>query len=147
MSTLAKTKTYRNPEYLRFIRHHCSVTTWDPPLQPWPEREDPLFDPESFGTVAAHVRIGNGGGMGLKPSDYRTVPLTDQEHREQHQVGERTWWRNLGVDPSQIIISLLCRYLNVPDDERIILLNDRDDLETIRNLEALAHEEYLGGDL
>lgn len=110
---MPKVKTSRNPDYLRFVRAHSSIVTWDPPLEPWPDREDPLFDQDSFGTVAHHVRLGQGGGMGLKPSDYRTVPLTDSEHRELHQTGERSWWARRGVDPRRVIIALLSRYAGV----------------------------------
>lgn len=41
---------------------------------------------------AAHVRIGTGGGMGLKPSDCYAVPLCRKHHQEQHSGGERTFW-------------------------------------------------------
>jgi len=38
--------------------------------------------------VAAHVRrVAAGSGTGIKP-DYSCIPLTDAEHREQHQKGE-----------------------------------------------------------
>lgn len=41
---------------------------------------------------SAHVRIGNDGGMGLKPSDRYTVPLCGEHHSQQHNVGEVTFW-------------------------------------------------------
>lgn len=41
---------------------------------------------------AAHVRMGTGGGMGMKPDDRYTVPLCADHHREQHQVGEKAFW-------------------------------------------------------
>ena len=50
---------------------------------------------------ACHVRIGTGGGMGLKPSDIYVVPLTHGEHMEQHSRGERTFWSEHGYpDPA-----------------------------------------------
>lgn len=49
---------------------------------------------------AAHVRIGGDGGMGLKPSDGRVVPLCHPCHVEQHRVGERTFWGSR--DPLQL---------------------------------------------
>jgi hypothetical protein len=41
---------------------------------------------------AAHVRTGNDGGIGIKPSDNCTVPLCRACHSEQHDNGERTFW-------------------------------------------------------
>lgn len=50
--------------------------------------------------IAAHVRLGTSGGMGLKPSDRWVVSLCDKCHsRTQHQKGERTFWAGLGIDP------------------------------------------------
>lgn len=47
----------------------------------------------------AHVRIGSGAGMGQKPDDWRTVSLCKQCHQgDQHNNGERTFWRGLDVD-------------------------------------------------
>lgn len=43
--------------------------------------------------MAAHVRIGTGGGMGIKPPDWFTIPLCDHHHKEQHAHGERTFGR------------------------------------------------------
>lgn len=37
---------------------------------------------------AAHVRTNTDGGMGMKPSDFWSVPLCAKHHREQHQIGE-----------------------------------------------------------
>lgn len=48
----------------------------------------------------AHIRIGAGGGMGLKPPDNMVVPLCNDHHRAQHESGERTFWTNaLMADP------------------------------------------------
>lgn len=40
---------------------------------------------------AHHVRTGNTGGMGLKPSDRHTVPLCPAHHLELHNDGVRTF--------------------------------------------------------
>lgn len=37
------------------------------------------------------MRIGTGGGMGLKPGDNFTVPLCFGCHSEQHRRGERSF--------------------------------------------------------
>ena len=41
---------------------------------------------------AAHVRYGLAGGMGLKPSDNRIVPLCTRCHSMQHTIGEMRFW-------------------------------------------------------
>jgi len=61
------------------------------------------FNPIEF----AHVRLGTGGGMGLLPSDRWGVSLCADCHRRrgdaQHNRGERTFWRKLGVeDPKSL---------------------------------------------
>ena len=134
---MLKIKSFRNPDYLRYVRSHCSLLSWDPPAEPWPDAEDPLFDPLSFETVAHHVRMGGNGGVGLKPSDYRTVPLTDGEHRALHQTGERSWWLEHGVDPRRVIIALLSGYVggSWPDLDRIP--EEKLD-EAIKTLESIA---------
>jgi hypothetical protein len=38
-------------------------------------------------TVAAHVRRSSNSGTGTKP-EYSAIPLTDEQHRYQHQQGE-----------------------------------------------------------
>jgi hypothetical protein len=40
--------------------------------------------------VAAHVRrVADGFGTGIK-ADYACIPLTDEEHQQQHQAGEES---------------------------------------------------------
>lgn len=62
----------------------------------------------TFGTddnpvEAAHLRIGTGGGMGLKPSDRWVLSLCHRCHSgEQHQKGERSFWERRDVDPKAL---------------------------------------------
>lgn len=42
---------------------------------------------------AAHIRKGNGGGVGLKPSDEFCVPLSVDQHRLQGEIGEVGFWQ------------------------------------------------------
>lgn len=94
-------KTPRSRSYLAWIRTQpCCVTG------------------RTVGVEAAHVRMGNGGGMGLKPSDYRTLPLHADEHRRQHNIGERSYWAEKHMDPDAQIIVHLMRYIG--DPKRII---------------------------
>lgn len=67
-------------------------------------------EPNETNIEAAHVRLSNGGGMGLKPSDYRAVPLCHHCHAWQHKVGERTFWAEVGIDPDIVIIALLGKW-------------------------------------
>lgn len=45
---------------------------------------------------AAHVRRGQDGGTGLKPSDDRVVPLCCFHHDLQHKQGELHFWYGFG---------------------------------------------------
>lgn len=44
-------------------------------------------------TQAAHIRKGNPCGAGLKPSDIYCLPLSVDQHRIQHDMGEVEYWR------------------------------------------------------
>ncbi len=49
----------------------------------------------------AHVRIGNVGGIGRKPSDYYTVSLCgglDGHHAESHRIGDQSFQKKYGLD-------------------------------------------------
>ena len=77
------------------------------------------------GTEAAHVSYAVpaygklGRGKGTKESDQWAVPLTPDEHREQHHVGEHAYWASVGIDPC-IIAALL--YAAYPNRERAMLV-------------------------
>lgn len=43
-------------------------------------------------TQAAHIRLGNGGGMGMKPCDSCTIPLSVAQHALQGIIGEHAFW-------------------------------------------------------
>lgn len=94
-------KTPRNQDYLAYIRELPCIGCDQLPNE---------------GCEAAHVRIGGGGGMGLKPSDYRAVPLCHGCHARQHSVGERTFWREVGREPDQFIAGLIVAYMTCPRD-------------------------------
>jgi ribosomal protein L44E len=53
---------------------------------------------------AAHIRLGTGGGMGIKPSSRWVVSLCRNCHQhDQHQKGERSFWNKLGIaDPKRL---------------------------------------------
>ena len=47
-------------------------------------------------TVAAHIRKGGDGGMGLKPSDNLVMPLCYAHHMEQSRAEESFWRKYCG---------------------------------------------------
>lgn len=47
---------------------------------------------ESNPIQCAHVRMGTGGGTGMKPGDQWTVPLCYHHHDQQHRWGEAMFW-------------------------------------------------------
>lgn len=61
-----------------------------------------------YGCEACHIRYGDPmyrkkhTGKGQKPDDCWTVPLSPDEHREQHAGNERTFWQRYGIDPLAI---------------------------------------------
>jgi len=61
--------------------------------------------------VAHHVRLNCRGGMGLKPSDYETIPLTAHQHWLLHQGVEREFYEIHGIDVEGVMKGLLERYL------------------------------------
>jgi hypothetical protein len=65
-----------------------------------------------FGVHVAHVRFSNARrgafnpGLQRKPDDRWTVPLSPNEHRLQHQLGEAVYWADLDLDPHQLALDL-----------------------------------------
>ena len=103
-----KTKTPRNPKYLEFVRSRaCCVCGL------------------KYTVVAHHIRMGGGGGTGIKPSDYRTVPLCDNHHKLLHQMGERSFWMIPDApNPENVVLRCLKGYVTemVGDDAEAIAL-------------------------
>lgn len=48
--------------------------------------------------------------MGLKPSDYLTLPLLAHEHVTLHNKGERSYWQGKGIKPEEMISMTLLTY-------------------------------------
>jgi hypothetical protein len=49
--------------------------------------------------------------MGLKPSDYLTVPLLSHEHARLHSIGERSYWKEKGIVPEDLIKAYLLSWM------------------------------------
>jgi hypothetical protein len=87
---LEKIKTPRSEKYLAFVRKHpCIVCGRDDEIQ------------------AHHIRIGSNSGTGLKPSDYRAIPLCQTHHAESHQYGEATFIEKYKLNIGEIFFELL----------------------------------------
>lgn len=78
--------------------------------------------------VAAHVRIGGGGGTGLKPSDFRAVPMCHDCHTWQHATGERTFWEELRRDPYFVVLRHIARYARERSADRQLVAAAEDAL-------------------
>lgn len=65
-----------------------------------------------YGCEACHVRYGSmlyrkkTSAKGMKPDDAWCVPLTPEEHRDQHSGSEALWWKEQGIDPLAVAQAL-----------------------------------------
>jgi hypothetical protein len=81
---------YRSASYLKHVRGFCCCLS---------DKEGHVCE----GRIeAAHIRMGSHTGLAQKPHDYLTVPLCAGGHREQHNVGEVTFWFTYRTDPWRI---------------------------------------------
>ncbi len=62
-------------------------------------------------------------GMGEKPSDCWVLPMTPAEHTTQHQMNERKFWQDLGIDATQAAYDLYRAWLKFGEDEMKIVIN------------------------
>jgi len=60
---------------------------------------------------AHHVRLFGDGGTGLKPSDFRTVPICAAQHATLHNMGERSFWKANDIDIEMTVMSFMARYI------------------------------------
>jgi hypothetical protein len=64
-----------------------------------------LVTKTNIGVEAAHIRFPDlragkrSTGIGEKPDDRWAVPLSNEQHRLQHSMGERDFWNATGIDP------------------------------------------------
>lgn len=62
--------------------------------------------------TAAHVRMSSAAhgkpnaGMQTKPDDSWATPLCHEDHMRQHDVGELSFWHDLGLNPVLICVKL-----------------------------------------
>lgn len=79
-----------------------------------------------IGCEACHIRFGDPRhrkprtGIGRKPDDFFVLPLTPEEHRQQHSTNERVWWTGQGFDdPCQLALDL---YAVTGDEDRAVAI-------------------------
>jgi|TARA_X000001382_G_scaffold53759_1_gene36690 hypothetical protein len=65
----------------------------------------------------AHIRIGF-NGVGIKPGDDKVLPLCRIHHSEQHHIGEKTFWKRLGINP----LDLSERIYNQPSSKAALII-------------------------
>lgn len=92
-----KPKTFRNRKYLEFIRKQPCILTGR--------------DFTETDVVAHHIRLGAGAGVGQKPSDYRTIPLTAEKHVELHNTGEKMWFLCHNIDYETEMKRLMIKFI------------------------------------
>jgi Protein of unknown function (DUF968) len=124
-------KRFRNANYLSWIRTQpCVVTDMD-------------FTQTDM--VAHHVRLGGDGGMGLKPSDYRCIPLTAFQHVKLHAMVESEYYKMFELSVEKLMISLMIKYIRtqrgigIGDNLALRQLEEFIDLQ--KNMQPIA--EYL----
>lgn len=121
---MEKKKTPRDERYLRWLRQRpCCVSR------------------QTEGVVAHHVRLGTGGGVGLKPSDYYCVPLTQSLHQSLHQGGERSFWMKFNLDPWQVMAQNLMCFLAENYETGVTWQNDAPWVARVRWLEQRVLEK------
>jgi hypothetical protein len=88
------TKRIEDSAHLAFIRRLPSVVSG------------------SLGCEACHIRTGSAlhrkkhTGMQQKPDDCWTLPLSPDEHRQQHSDNEMAFWRSHNIDPLELALKL-----------------------------------------
>ncbi len=135
-----KKLAYRNKRYLEWARMRKCLVTGKP------------------AEVAHHVRDrDNSSGIGLRPSDYRVLPLLNSYHTTGtyaiHRIGAFSFYQRFGIDPHRAIISLLREYLEevygikvleaqgLEDRDLIPLLEEK--IESLRSPEEIEAEKKL----
>ena len=84
-----KMKTYRSKRYLDFIRSKPCIIC-------------------ARKAVAHHEAVTN-RGIGIKCSDYETLPLCEECHEIRHRFGKDTFWQS--VDYKKLMIGYMSEYI------------------------------------
>ncbi len=89
---LTKQKTFRSKKYLEFVRGlPCAVC----------KKKDETVVPH-------HV---DAGGVGMKCSDARVIPLCHFHHNEHDHIGKRTFYSKYGTSKNECLIETMQAYI------------------------------------
>jgi hypothetical protein len=75
-----------------------------------------------YGVEAAHLSMASsahghlGRGKGQKAADRWALPLSPEEHRKQHALGERAYWRSQGINPWHAALVIWGLFSELGDD-------------------------------
>ena len=99
-----KAKAKKSKDYLSFVHLlPCAVTG-------------------QYGVEAAHLSMAApkyghyGRGKSQKVSDRWCLPLTATAHARQHHIGEDLFWRNAGIDPHILALTIHGLWTDLGDD-------------------------------
>lgn len=112
--TLTKAKPVKRGTYLQWIRQLPCCVTGTRPV-------------EAAHLSTARPELGHfGRGKQQKASDRWTLPMSPDEHRRSHDIGEHKYWFRQGVDPYTLCLVLHGLWSDYGPDatehaERIIL--------------------------
>jgi hypothetical protein len=102
-----------------------------PEYLPWIRQLPCLVTGRTDAIEAAHIRFADTSvgkrtvGMGEKPDDRWTVPLTADEHRKQHSGSEMNYWHHVGIDPLIVALALYGCFPDAAEAESIISIHQR----------------------
>ncbi len=87
---VTKYKPVRSEAHLKFVRTHACCITQDGE------------NCNGIPVVAHHLTHLGNRSLSKKPCDSDTVPLCHNMHVGLHAVGERTFWKEWGIEPTFI---------------------------------------------
>ena len=102
-----QSKRVENKNYLEWLRELPCIVTRKTPV----EAAHISYSEPAYGKL--------GRGKSQKESDIWAVPLHPDEHRLQHSMNEREYWRLKGIDPCLVAALLHAAY---PSQERALLI-------------------------
>lgn len=94
---LAKPKAERNEARLEFVRHLPCLLLREHYVRHIHECSMAYHGARVL-VEAHHVYNGGSGGVGIKPDDFRTIPLCTRAHREYHEMGKASFALKYGIN-------------------------------------------------
>jgi hypothetical protein len=96
-----KPRTVRDERRLQFVREMDCLIEYS-----WPSQREAFLQHVAEAAHAQvisnidahHVYDGKSGGIGMKPSDFQTVPLCQAAHEEFHRIGKQSFEAKYGLD-------------------------------------------------